>query len=406
MLDENFIIECEKELKSEFEKVDNNCRINSKKVMDAFHKYNVSESDLNGTTGYGYNDEGRSKIESMFAYVLDSESALVRSQFISGSHALTVALFALLRPNDTLLTITGLPYDTLHEVIGIRENKSSLKSYGINYKYIDLVNDDFDYDKIKEELKNNIKVIHIQRSRGYSLRKSITIDKLEKVIKFIKEINKDVIIFVDNCYCELVETKSPTTVGADLFAGSLIKNLGSGIAPNGGYIAGRKDLVELCAERLTLPGEGSEVGPSIDSNRKFMQGLFFAPNSVSSALKTSILASYAFERLGYNVSPKYNEPRADIVELIYLKNKEEMIKYSEGIQASGPIDAHVKPVAAPMPGYDDEVVMASSSFIQGSTIELSCDGPIRPPFVIFQQGSLTYEYGRIAILNAINKLKE
>ncbi len=406
MLDENFIIECENELKDEFDKLDQICRINSKKVMDAFHKYNVCETDLNGTTGYGYNDEGRSKIENIFAYILDAQSALVRSQFVSGSHAITVSLFALLRPNDTLLTITGLPYDTLHEVIGIRENKSSLKSYGINYKYIDLVNDDFDYDRIKEELKNNIKVIHIQRSRGYSLRESITIDKLEKVIKFIREINKDVIIFVDNCYCELVETLSPISVGANICAGSLIKNLGAGIASNGGYIAGDKELVELCAERLTVPGEGSEVGPSINANRSFLQGIFFAPSCVNAALKTSVLASLAFEKLGYNVSPKYNEKRADIVELIYLKNKEEMIKYCEGIQSSGPIDSNVKPVPAPMPGYDDEIIMASSSFVQGSTIEVSCDGPIRPPFVIFQQGSLTYEYGRLAILNAIKKLNE
>ena len=405
MLEEDLIIECEKELKDKFEELDQICRINSKKVLDAFHKYQVTESDLNGTTGYGYNDEGRSKIEGIFAYVLDAESALVRSQFVSGSHALTVALFALLRPNDKLLTITGLPYDTLHEVIGIKENNSSLKSFGVKYDYIDLIDDDFDYDKIKKSLKD-VKVVHVQRSRGYSLRKSLTIDKLERVIKFIKDINKDIIIFVDNCYCELVETKSPISVGADICAGSLIKNLGAGIAFNGGYIAGKKELVSLCAERLTLPGEGAEVGPSVEANRRFFQGIFFAPNAVNSALKTSVLASLAFEKLGYNVSPKYNEARADIVELIYLKDKNEMIKYSQGIQGAGPIDSHVLPVPAPMPGYDDEVIMASSSFVQGSTIECSCDGPIRPPYVIFQQGALTYEYGRLAIMNAIKKLKE
>ena len=405
MLEEDLIIECENELKDKFEELDQICRINSKKVLDAFHKYQVTESDLNGTTGYGYNDEGRSKIEGIFAYVLDAESALVRSQFVSGSHALTVALFALLRPNDKLLTITGLPYDTLHEVIGIKENNSSLKSFGIKYDYIDLIDDDFDYDKIKKSLKD-VKVVHVQRSRGYSLRKSLTIDKLERVIKFIKDINKDIIIFVDNCYCELVETKSPISVGADICAGSLIKNLGAGIAFNGGYIAGKKELVSLCAERLTLPGEGAEVGPSVEANRRFFQGIFFAPNAVNSALKTSVLASLAFEKLGYNVSPKYNEARADIVELIYLKDKNEMIKYSQGIQGAGPIDSHVLPVPAPMPGYDDEVIMASSSFVQGSTIECSCDGPIRPPYVIFQQGALTYEYGRLAIMNAIKKLKE
>lgn len=405
MLDESFIVECENELKNEFDKIDELCKINSKKVIDAFHKYQVSETDLYGTTGYGYNDEGRRKIEGILAYILDAESALVRSQFISGSHAITVSLFALLRPNDKLLTITGLPYDTLHEVIGIKENKSSLKSYNIKYDYIDLKDNDFDYDKIKTSLEC-VKVVHIQRSRGYSIRDSITIDKLEKVIKFIKNINKNIIIFVDNCYCELVETSSPITLGADICAGSLIKNLGAGIALNGGYIAGRKDLVELCAERLTVPGEGSEVGPSIDANRRFLEGIYLAPSAVASSLKTSILASLAFEKLGYKVSPRYNEKRADIVELIYLKNKEEMIKYSEGIQSSGPIDSHVKPISSKMPGYEDEVIMASSSFVQGSTIECSCDGPIREPYVIFQQGSLRYEYGRLSILNAINKLKE
>ncbi len=397
----------EKKLSNIFNEIDESCYKNSKKVLDAFHKYNISESDLNGTTGYGYNDIGRDKTEKCFAYVLDSEDALVRTQIISGTHAITVALFAILRPNDALLSITGLPYDTLHEIIGIKENNSSLKSYNINFEMIDLKDNDFDYEKIEETLKNNnIKVIHIQRSRGYSLRDSLTIDKIEKVIKFIKNINKDIIIFVDNCYCEWVEEKTPITVGADLIAGSLIKNLGGGIAHNGGYIAGRKDLVYLASERLNVPGEANEVGPSENANRLFLQGLYLSPSVVASSLKTSILTSKVLETLGYNVSPKYNEKRADIVELIYLNNKEEMIKYSEGIQASGPIDSHVKPVAAPMPGYDDEVIMASSSFVQGSTIECSCDGPIRPPYVIFQQGALTYEYGRLAILNAINKLKE
>ncbi len=406
MLDESFIIECENELKDKFNELDNICRLNSKKVLDAFHKYKVSESDLNGTTGYGYNDEGRSKIEKIFAYIFDAESALVRSQFISGSHAITVSLFALLRPNDKLLTITGLPYDTLHEVIGIKDNNSSLKSYGIKYDYIDLKDNDFDYEKIKSELKKDVKVIHIQRSRGYSLRESISIGKLARVIKFIKNINKDIIIFVDNCYCELVENISPISVGADICAGSLIKNMGAGIALNGGYIVGKEKLINLCAQRLTLPGEGSEVGPSNDANRRFLQGLFLSPSAVNSALKTSLLASLAFEKLGYKVSPRYIDERCDIVELIYLKNKEEMIKFSEAIQSSGPIDSHVKPVPEKMPGYDDEIIMASSSFVQGSTIELSCDGPIRKPYVIFLQGSLTYEYGRIAILNTINKLKE
>ena len=404
MLDESFIIECEKELKKEFDYIDSLCRINSKKVIDAFHKYNITESDLNGTLGYGYNDEGRDKLDNMFAYIFDAEAGLVRNQFVSGSHAINVTLFALLRPNETLLTISGTPYDTLHEIIGIKPNNSSLMSYGIKYKQIDLIDNDFDYESIEKELKKDIKVIHIQRSRGYSTRTSLTIDKLEKVIKFIRKIKKDIIIFVDNCYCELVETKSPITVGADICAGSLIKNMGAGIATNGGYIVGRKDLIDLCGERLTLPGEGKDVGPSENATRKFLQGLFFAPSVVASSLKTSILTSYALEKIGYKTEPKYNEKRADIVELIYLNSVDEMTKYCEAIQSSGAIDSNVMPVAAPMPGYDNDVIMASPSFTQGSSIELSCDAPIRKPDVIFQQGSLTYEYGRLAVLNVINKI--
>ena len=393
----------EKKLSDIFNKIDINTFNNSKKVLDAFHKNNISESDLNGTTGYGYNDIGRDKIENIFAEILNTEDALVRTQIISGSHAISTALFAILRPNDTLLTITGTPYDTLHEIIGIKPNNSSLMSYNIKYKEIDLKNNDFDYDKIKEELKNNIKVIHIQRSRGYSLRDSLTVDKVNKVIKFIKDINSNIIIFVDNCYCEFVENENPT---ADLIAGSLIKNLGGGIARNGGYIAGKKELIELCAERLNVPGEAKEVGPSGNANREFLQGLYFAPSVVSSALKTAILTSKVLETLNYKVSPKYNEQRADIVELIYFNNKNEMIKYSEGIQHSGAIDANVDPIPSPMPGYADEIIMASSSFIQGSSIEISCDGPLRDPFVIYQQGALTYDYGKIALINAISKLNE
>ena len=406
MYNEDFIIECENELKNEFKKVDELNRFYSKKVIDAIHEERVSESDLHGTTGYGYNDSGRDKLDNIFAHIFDAESGLVRNQFISGSHAITVCLFALLRPNDTLLSITGTPYDTLHEVIGIKNNNSSLKSYNINYKQIDLIDNDFDYDSIKKELKNNIKVIHIQRSRGYSLSDSIDIEKLEKVIKFIKNINKDVIIFVDNCYCEFTEFKNPINVGADIIVGSLIKNLGAGIANNGAYIVGKKKLIDLCAERLTLPGEGKEVGPSFDANRNILLGLYLAPSVVSSALKVSILTSKALEKLGYKVSPRYNDKRCDIVELIYFNDKDKLIKYTSSIQASGPVDAHVTPTESDMPGYDDKIIMASPSFTQGSSIELSCDGPLKSPYVLYQQGSLTYEYGRIAILNAINSINE
>lgn len=398
--------EAEKELSDIFNSIDKNTYFNSKKVLDAFHEVNISESDLNGTSGYGYNDTGRDKIEKIFSYVLDSEDALVRTQIISGTHAISTALFAILRPGDTLLAISGTPYDTLHEVIGIKPNNSSLISYGINYKEIDLTNNDFDYEKIQEELKNNIKAIHIQRSRGYSLRESLTIGKLEKVIKFIKGINKNVIVFVDNCYCEFVETTTPTLVGADLMAGSLIKNLGGGIARNGGYIAGKHELIELCAERLNVPGEGREVGPSGQANREFLQGLYFAPSVVSSALKTSILTSKVLDKLGYEVHPTYNEKRADIVQLIYFRNENNIIKYAEGMQGAGAIDANVSPIPADMPGYDDKIIMASASFVQGSSIEISCDGPLKEPYVLFQQGSLTYDYGKIALINAISKLNE
>ena len=402
----NLVNETEKELNDIFNSIDKNTYLYSKKVLDAFHCANISESDLYGTSGYGYNDTGRDKIEKIFSYVLDSEDALVRTQIISGTHAISTALFAILRPGDTILAISGTPYDTLHEVIGIKPNNSSLISYGIYYKEIELIDNDFNYEKIKEELKNNIKAIHIQRSRGYSLRESITIEKIEQVIKFIKSINKEIIIFVDNCYCEFVETTTPTSLGADLIAGSLIKNLGGGIARNGGYIAGRHDLIELCAQRLNVPGEGREVGPSGNANREFLQGLYFAPSVVSSALKTSILTSKVLEKLGFEVHPTYNEKRADIVQLIYFKNEENIIKYAEGIQASGAIDAGVLPIASDMPGYDDKIIMASASFVQGSSIEISCDGPLKEPYVLFQQGSLTYDYGKIALINAISKLNE
>lgn len=404
---EDLVNKCETELKDIFDQIDKNTLENSKKVINAFHEFKISENDLKGTNGYGYNDEGRDKIDQIFAKVLDAESGIVRNQFISGSHAINVALQALLRPNETLLAISGTPYDTLHEVIGIKPNKSSLMSYNVKYKEIDLINNDFNYSKIKETLeKESIKVIHIQRSRGYSLRDSLTIDKVEKVIKLIKETSPNTIVFVDNCYCEFVETTTPCKVGADICVGSLIKNLGAGISTNGAYIVGKEDLVNLCAERLTLPGEGKHVGPSDNANRMFLLGLYFAPSVVSNALKISILTSKVLEELNYKVSPKYNEPRADIVELIYFNTEEEIIKYASSIQSSGAIDSHVTPYPSPMPGYEHKIIMTSPSFTQGSSIELSCDGPLKKPYVLFQQGSLTYEYGKLSIINAIKSLNE
>ena len=399
------VLNAEESLKEEFKKIDEMCDMNSLKVLSAFNKNNISEAHFGSTTGYGYDDLGRDAIERVFAEVLGAEDALVRSQFISGSHALCVALFAYLRPGDIMLSITGTPYDTLHEVIGIKENKSSLKSFGVKYDEIDLVNNDFDYAKIKEYLTNNkVKLIEIQRSKGYSTRKSITIDKVEKVIEEIRKVDKEAIIMVDNCYCEFVEDKSPLEAGADVIVGSLIKNLGGGIAPNGAYIAGKKDLVDLAGERLTLPGEGREVGPTLGINKYLLQGLFFAPSVVASALKTAILTSKVLECLGYEVEPKYNEKRADIVQNIIFGNEKDLVKYCAGIQSSSPIDSFSKPLPWDVPGYEDKVFMAAGSFTQGSSIDLSCDGPIRSPFIAYQQGSLTYSYGKIAVMKAVETL--
>lgn len=401
------IDEMEKECLKQFKIFDDICFYNSQKVLKAFQKNRVSETHFNSTTGYGYNDEGRNVIEKVFSSVFKAEDAIVRNQFISGSHALSVTLFALLRPNDTLLSITGKPYDTLDEVIGIVDNPSSLKSFNVNYEQIDLIDNDFDYKKIEEVLKaKKIKVIEIQRSKGYSTRKSITIDKLEKVIKFIKNIDSKVIIMIDNCYCEFVSTKEPTEVGADIVVGSLIKNLGGGIAPNGAYVVGKKDLINLVGERLSLPGEGKEVGPSLGINKYLLQGLFFAPSVVASSLKTAILASKVFENLGYEVEPKYDEERADIVQNIIFHDENKLIKFCQGIQAASPIDSYVEPIPWDMPGYQDKVIMAAGTFTQGSSIELSCDGPIREPYIAYLQGSLMYPYGKLAIMKAMEYIKK
>lgn len=404
---DNKLIELSKqvddEIRNELTKVDEDCMYNSMKVLSAFHNNRISDVHFGSTTGYGYGDIGRDTIEKVFAEVLGAEDALVRSQFISGTHALTVALFAFLRPGDTMLSICGKPYDTLDEVIGIAENPSSLKSYKINYEQIDLQNNEFDYEKIEERVKKgNIKLIEIQRSKGYSTRESLCIDKLEKVIKLIKSIDKNIIIMIDNCYCEFVERVTPLEVGADVIVGSLIKNLGGGIAPNGAYIAGRKDLVELASERLTSPGQGKEVGPTLGINKSILQGLYMAPSVVANSIKTAIFASCMLEKLGYKVSPRYNEKRADIVQNIEFGNPEKLIKYCQGIQMGSAIDAHSIPEPWDMPGYNDQVIMASGSFTQGSSIEISCDGPIRAPYIAYMQGSLTYEYGKIAVLTAIN----
>lgn len=407
MMIEDLVLECELNNKELYSKQEEICLFNSKKVLDAFKKENLSESDFNTTNGYGYNDTGRDKIERIFASVLGAEDALVRTQLISGTHALTVTLLALLRPGDRLLSINGKPYDTLDEVIGIRENASSLKSYKIDYDQIDLVDNDFDYDKIAEYLKiHSVKVIEIQRSVGYANRDTISLDKIEKVAKLIKSIDKNIIIMVDNCYCEFVNTKEPLECGADIIVGSLIKNLGAGISSTGAYIAGRKDLVELCAERLTAPGEGKEIGPSLNNNRFFLQGLYMAPQAVCAAVKTGILASYILEKMGVEVYPKYNEARSDIVTRVVFHDKEKQIKFIQGIQLCSAVDSNVLPIPVSTPGYDDEIIMASGSFTQGSSIEISCDGPIREPYIAYLQGGITYEYGKLAVINAIKNIQK
>lgn len=401
------IEQAELALQEQFQIIDRICDSNSEKVLTAFQKFHLSEAHLGTTTGYGYSDLGRDTIEEIYADIFHAEDALVRNQFISGSHALTVALFGLLRPGDTLLSITGKPYDTLEEVIGIRENQSSLKSFGVNYAQIELKNSKIDEDTVLSYLKENpVKVIEIQRSRGYSLRDTISISELERIIPKIKAISKDVIIMIDNCYCEFVTETEPIEVGADLVVGSLIKNLGGGIASNGAYIVGRKDLISLCADRLTVPGEGKEVGPSLGANRLILQGLYFAPSVVASSLKTAVFASYLLEQLGYEVSPKWNEKRSDIVQMILFHSEEKQIKYCQGIQMGSPIDSSAIPVPWDMPGYDSKIIMASGSFTQGSSIELSCDGPIKPPYVAYMQGGLTYSYGKLGVIRAIQSLLE
>ena len=402
---ENLAIEVQNEIKQEIENVNKICEKNSLKVLKAFQKYKVSEVHFNQTTGYGYGDIGRETIEKIFAEVLGAEDALVRSQFISGTHALTVTLFGLLRPGDTMLSINGKPYDTLDKVIGIENNPSSLKSFGINYEQIDLIDNKFDEEKIINRLKKkNVKLIEIQRSTGYSTRDSISIEQVSDIIQKIKQVSKDVIVMIDNCYCEFVGEIEPAEVGADIVVGSLIKNLGGGLAPNGAYVVGKKELIELVAERLTVPGQGKEVGPSLGLNKPFLQGLFMAPSVVASSVKTAIFASRMLEKLGYEVKPKYNSKRVDIVQTIKFGNPEKLIKFCQGIQMGSPVDSNAIPEPWDMPGYTNQVVMAAGAFTAGSSIELSCDAPIREPYIAYLQGGLTYEYGKLGVLKAIQNI--
>ena len=401
--------EVEREIEPIFKEIEKIKEINSLKVLNAFQKSGLSEMHLHSSTGYGIDEIGRNKMEEIYAKVFGAEDALVRAQLISGTHALAVTLFGILRPGDIMLSISGAPYDTLQTAIGIskEESKSSLKSFGVKYEQIELVNNDFDVENIKDRAsKKDIKLIEIQRSRGYSTRKSLTIDKIEKVIKAIREVNNEVIIMVDNCYGEFVEDREPTDVGADIAVGSLMKNLGAGIATSGAYIVGKKELIKLCAERLTAPGVGKEIGPSLNQNIPFIKGLFFAPSVVCSSVKTAIFASRILERLGYNVDPKYDEKRADIVQTIELGEADKLIKFCQGIQMGSPIDSNVIPEPSDMGGYDDKIIMAAGTFTEGSTIELSCDGPIRSPYIAYMQGGLTYEYGKLGIMKALSILNK
>ncbi len=399
MMLDKLIYDALEEVSETFKYIDSVIMCNSKKVIDSFHKERVLSSDFVSSTGYGYSDLGRDKLERMFADYFRCDKALVRCQFVSGTHALSTAFFGVLRPGDTLLSISGIPYDTLHEVIGIKDNSSSLKSFGVNFKYIDLICNDFDYDRIKDNL--DVKMVHIQRSIGYDNRCTISLDKIKRVIEFIKNINPNIIVMVDNCYCEMCGTMEPTEVGADLVVGSLIKNLGAGIASNGGYICGRGDLVELCAERLTSPGLGSEVGPSLGMTKSFMFGFYEAPMVVGNALKVKVFANCLFNKLGFKT---INSGLDDIVLGIVFNDKDKLIDFVKGVQRESAIDSCYSPVPTDMPGYDNQIIMASGSFTEGSSIEFSCDGPIRPPYIAYLQGSLSYEYGKLAIINIVKNI--
>ena len=399
--------ESEKELKDIYDKIDEMTLYNSNRILSAFIENNVSYTDFAEINGYGNYDEGRDKIEKIFATVLGCEDSLVRPQIMSGTNALYLTLSAMLKHGDTIISLTGAPYDSLQEMIGLYGNSPlSLKENGVSYEQIELINNDFDLPTIKERLsKKDVKLVEIQRSRGYSQRDSLSISKIEKVIHTIREVNDEVIIMVDNCYGELVEEKEPGHIGADLVVGSLMKNLGGGIASTGGYIAGNKDLIHIVSERLTAPGIGKDLGANFNLNLSFFKGIFMAPNAVKNALKTAVFSSYMLEKLGFkNISPRYNEDRTDIIQTVELETKDNLVKFTQGIQSSSAIDAFVKVLPAPMPGYPDEEVMAAGSFTQGSTIELSADAPVKEPYTLYMQGSLTFEYGKLSILLALSNM--
>ena len=398
----------ENEVNDIFANLDDICLYNSEKVLSAFQKEKVSTNDFSEVTGYGYSDPGRDKLERIYADIFKTEDAIVRPQIMSGTHALKVTLFGLLKHGDTMLSISGKPYDTLRSIIGTEGNSNhSLIAHGIKYEEIDLIDNDFDYPSIIDRLsKKDIKLVEIQRSRGYANRKSLTINKIEKVIKEIRKVNKEVIILVDNCYGEFVEKKEPTEVGADVVVSSLMKNLGGGIATSGGYVCGKKDLIFEIAEELNAPTVGKDSGANFNQLLTYYKGLFFAPRVVNSALKTMVFASRLFELSGYKVDPLYNEERTDIIETVELGSEDALVNFCKGLQFGSPIESYVTPIPEETPGYPEKEVMAGGSFTPGSTIELSGDGPVKEPYTCYMQGGLTYEYGKLGIMLALQSIKE
>ena len=402
-------IKADEALKDVYRKIDEIALCNSNRILSAFIENKVSYTDFAEINGYGNYDAGRDKLEKIFSTVLGTEDALVRPQIMSGTNALYLAFSGLLKYGDTMISLTGTPYDSLQEMIGLcGDSSQSLKAHGVKYEQIDLIDDAFDTETIVERLrKNDVKLVEIQRSRGYSQRKSLMLYQIEELIAKIREVNTNVIIMVDDCYGELCETKEPGHIGADVVVGSLMKNLGGGIASSGGYIAGRTDLIGQIADRLTAPGLGKEQGANFNQNNAYFKGIFMAPNAVKEALKTMAFASYMMEQLGYkNVSPKYDEERTDLIQTVELGDKESLVSFAQGIQESSPIDSFVKVLPAPMPGYPFDEVMACGAFTQGSTIELSADAPVKEPYTLFMQGSLSLEYGKLMILSALTKAKK
>ena len=397
----------EKRCAERFRQIDQTAQENTRRVLESFRTHRVAEACFYGTTGYGYDDLGRATLDRNYAELLGTESALVRIGFVNGTHALTTALFALARPGETILSLTGLPYDTLQEVIGIRGSSfGSLKFYGIEYRQVELAEDGGpDYKAIAEACRNpNISSVLIQRSRGYASRKALTLDEIAQMIQTVREVRPEINVMVDNCYGEFTDIREPGHVGADLMAGSLIKNPGGGLAPTGGYVAGREELVERAATRLTTPGIGGECGASLGNNRLLFQGLFVAPHVVAQSLKTSVFCAAMMEELGIESFPGVDEPRSDIIQTVRLGSEERMKRFCRGIQKGAPVDSYVTPEPWAMPGYDDPVIMAAGAFIQGSSIELSADGPIRDPYNIYVQGGITYESGKLGILYAVEEL--